>query len=108
MSRPEVPDFLKYHPFTDEELSELWTEICREVLSQDYIRRTHGNSRTYDAGCRGPKCMKGNRERARRRRGSPVADRYVFLDALIDEWYPKAEAKINEAQHDLLSQIAAS
>lgn len=83
----------------------LWDEICREVCDAEYANRTHGNRRTYDAGCKGPKCSKAQREHGRRRTSTNPSEKYQYLDPIIDAWYSLAAARYREVQSAMLEQV---
>lgn len=104
---PEIPQDLIDHGLDDDELQELWRELIVELLDEEYANRTHGSSRTYDAGCRGPMCKKSVRERSRRRNQVNASERYKYVELIIEYWYPIAEARVSEAKHRLVDQLTS-
>jgi len=48
------------------ELPQLWRDVCREILDEDFKTRSHLHRKTYEVGCHGPLCTKANRDFANR------------------------------------------
>lgn len=90
---------------TDVELAKLWSDLIRELMNPNLSGRTHGNRRTYDAGCQGPLCMKAVRENARRRREHGTSEKYLFVDQILAFWYPRAAMAIQDARNDLMKRL---
>lgn len=104
---PDLPDHLIDHGMTEEELGELWYDLVVELSEEKYTNRTH-NSRTYDAGCRGPLCRKSTRENARRRNQSKtVLEKYLFVDPILDYWSPIARERIARIRAKLVQELTA-
>lgn len=104
---PKLPEELKGHSFTQEELRILWQKLVHELLDADYNGRTHHNRRTYDAGCKGPLCGKAMREHGRRRTSTAPNEKYKYLDPILDYWRPVAEDRIAAARAKMLQQLTA-
>lgn len=103
---PDLPVDLGDHGMTDDDLAVLWNQMIMEMLDARYAGRTHGNRRTYDAGCGGPLCSKATREYGRRRaKSSTPSEKYKFIDPILDFWRPIAESKIHEAQRAVLAKL---
>jgi hypothetical protein len=102
---PELP--LKLRPPTNSgiNLDRLWFELCMEMADVKLMGRSHGNRRTYDAGCGGPMCQRAVREYARRRASSSATGKYRWIDPILEFWYPIAESRLHEAQSKLLGQM---
>lgn len=103
---PEIPADLIDHGMTEQELGDLWYELVSELLDQNFMSRTH-NKRTYDAGCRGPLCRKATREAGRRRYKNAIAEKYLFLDPLLDHWEPIAIQRIERLRNKLIQELTA-
>lgn len=101
-----MPNGIPEDLMTDTELSELWHQICVEVMDEKYAGRTHGNRRTYDAGCQGPICKKASREHGRRRISAAPSAKYQHLDLIIEVWWPIARDRVAKARARLLEEIA--
>lgn len=86
-------------------LEEVWKALCKEILDREFITRTHGNRRTYDAGCHGPACSRASRERVRRRSGNTASVYYSCYDALVAYWYPVALARVDELYRNLVDSL---
>jgi len=104
MIAPDVPMSLIDHGLTERELSELWNGLIMELLDEEYSNRTH-NKRTYDAGCRGPLCRKAVREAARRRNRNAVAEKYLFIDPILECWQPVASERIARVRTRLVQEL---
>ena len=87
------------------DLEALWKTLCKEILDRKYVSRTHGNRRTYDAGCRGPACAKASREHVRRRTGNRPSTYYAAHDAIVAYWYPVALARVDELYRNLVDSL---
>lgn len=98
---PDLPQSLM-PPAGMFDLEQIWYEVCEELLNRNLQGRTHGNSRTYDAGCSGPICRKATRDRARRRTTSKPREEYVYLDAILEFFRPIAEELIEDAYKGIL------
>lgn len=102
---PQLPANLTPPANLEIDLDELWNGICTELVHNDYFNRTHGNRRTYDAGCHGPVCGKSARVHARRRTSTVPSERYRYIDPIIDWWYEVARSRLDAARTALLEQI---
>lgn len=91
---------------TAPELEELWRELVVELMADRFAGRTHGNRRTYDAGCTGPMCRKDVREHGRRRNKTTPSERYKYLDLILEVWYPIAMDRVEKVRARLLEEIA--
>jgi hypothetical protein len=105
VSHPELPSNLRVE-ITENDLNELWYDLCAELMDNKFAGRTHGNRRTRDAGCEGPLCRKAVREHGRRRNSTAPSARYESLDLLLDTWFPIATARLAQAREKILQQIA--
>lgn len=104
---PKMPLGVPADALTDSELSDLWHQICVELMDEKYLGRTHGNRRTYDAGCLGPACKKAAREHGRRRtQVATPSERYQYVDLIIAAWWPVAMDRVVKARQRLLEEIA--
>lgn len=106
MSLPTIPYEAADHDLSVAELSNLWHLLCVELMDKKFGGRTHGNRRTYDAGCAGPLCRKAVREHGRRRNKTNPSDRYRCVDLILDAWEPVATHRLQVAQELLLQEIA--
>lgn len=105
---PTLPVKLDEHDLENDELCLLWKSLIFEIMDADYQSRTHGNRRTYDAGCRGPMCGKSVREHGRRRSpDAKSAARYVWIDQIIEFWRPIAEQMIMERFEKIADELTA-
>lgn len=107
---PDVPDEIcdpEWTPGCDA-LEELWGAILRELTDDKFSGRTHGNRRTYDAGCTGPMCKKSVREFARRRHGTGASNRYRYLDPVIELFAHEAAKEIALWKDRMLKALSAS
>jgi hypothetical protein len=102
---PDFPDKLIPPTNAGINLDLLWFQLCMELADLNFMGRTHGNRRTYDAGCGGPMCMKATREYARRRSSAQPSGKYFWIDPILDIWYPVALGRLEEAQSKLLGQM---
>lgn len=104
---PTLPDGLTADQANGLEISlgHLWLSICEEVCDIEYVNRTHGSRRTYDAGCHGPKCSKGQREHGRRRTSTNPSEKYKYLDPVIDAWYALAADRYAVARASMLETV---
>lgn len=105
MSAPNLPLALCGSDLTTAELAELWQKIVVELMNSDYVGRTHGNRRTYDAGCKGPICGKAVREHGRRRTQTAPNERYKYLDPIIDFYWKIAVERIEAAREAMLAEL---
>lgn len=105
IEHPGVPDALRPPYNSGINLDALWFELCMELADVKLMGRTHGNRRTYDAGCSGPMCIKATREHSRRRTQSKASGKYYWIDPILDVWYPIALERLREAQAKLLGQM---
>lgn len=104
---PQTPVEVPEDALTVAELGELWHQICVELMDEKYAGRTHGNRRTYDAGCLGPACKKAAREYGRRRtQVAAPSERYQYVDLIIAAWFPVATDRLIQARQRLLEEIA--
>ncbi len=104
---PEIPAGVPLEALDATELGELWHQICVELMDEKYAGRTHGNRRTYDAGCLGPACKRAAREHGRRRtQVATPSERYVYVDLIIAAWFPVAADRVQAARQRLLEEIA--
>lgn len=87
------------------DLETLWKALCKEILDREYVNRTHGNRRTYDAGCHGPACSKASREHVRRRSGNGASEYYRCHDAIVTYWFPVALARVDELYRNLVDSL---
>lgn len=83
----------------------LWHDVVAEVCDSDYSGRTHGNRRTYDAGCHGPKCSKAAREHGRRRSSARPSEKYQFIDPVVDLWHLLATGRYQEVRAAMVEQV---
>lgn len=102
---PPIPDKLRPPTAAAINLDRLWFELCMELADIKLMGRTHGNRRTYDAGCSGPMCGRAVREYARRRSSGSATGKYRWIDPILELWYPVAEERLREAQSKLLGQM---
>lgn len=100
--RVEIPvsDILK---LLVEVSNDIHNDAQREVSDPAFAGRTHGKRATFAAGCKGPMCMKANRDRARKqyrdtnpqasraRPGSRTAMEDLLLNNLIAEHIKERE-----------------
>lgn len=105
MAIPELPKSLHDHSMSAGDLSSLWQSVIVELMDPEYTGRTHGNRRTYDAGCKGPACSKASREHGRRRTQTAPNERYKYLDPIIDFYTSIATIQIQEARESILSKL---
>lgn len=68
---------------------DLISKIVDELTDPDYSGRTHSYRTTYKAGCRGPLCLKSERDRSNRKRAKANPDRRARpqmgeLDAFLE------------------------
>lgn len=103
---PAIPVGIPEDALTDQELGELWHQICVELMNEKYAGRKHGNRRTYDAGCQGPLCKKASREHGRRRVSAAPSAKYQHLDLVIEAWGPIARDRVEMVRARLLEEIA--
>lgn len=86
---PEVPEVV-YDFFTSEEVTLLWKEFVYEATSTEYGNRTHGNPRTYNAGCHGPRCSRAILELNAAARGGSNSRKsqakFLMIDAFVLEY----------------------
>jgi hypothetical protein len=94
-------------PETDLEidLEAVWQALCKEILDRKYANRTHGNRRTYDAGCHGPACSRASRDHVRRRSGNGASEYYLAYDAIVAYWYPVALTRVDELFRNLVDSL---
>lgn len=109
-SCPEIPDeimptqSLREMIYFSDECEALWKEIIIEVTDPDYVRRSHHNAGTYDAGCRGPLCRKSYREHPKRKlpmdvgRMTPREER--IFDPIMEYFHTVMKHRVK--QHQLL------
>jgi hypothetical protein len=105
MAVPQLPSHLSDHSLSETELAKLWHDIVVELLDEKYANRTHGNRRTYDAGCHKPLCSKGLREHARRRNNTSPNEKYKYVDAIIEYYWPIAVDRIESVRATMLDQL---
>lgn len=105
MALPKLPKELAGHSMTLDELAELWQKIIVELMDTEYMGRTHGNRRTYDAGCKGPICGKAVREHGRRRTQTAPNERYKYLDPIIAFYWTVAVERIDVAREAMLEKL---
>lgn len=86
-------------------LETVWKALCQEILDRKYANRTHGNRRTYDAGCHGPACSKASRDHVRRRSGNGANEYYLAYDTVVAYWYPVALARVDELFRNLVDTL---
>jgi hypothetical protein len=67
-------------------LDNLWFECAQEWNDPRFLTRTHGNHKTYQAGCKGPICAMGMREVSRQRTNAEPRKPFVWLDPIINEY----------------------
>ena len=87
------------------DLEAVWKALCTEILDRKYAGRTHGNRRTYDAGCHGPACSKASREYVRRRSGNSASPYYAAHDAVVTYWFPVALIRVDELYRNLVDSL---
>ena len=68
---------------------DLISKIVDELTDPEYEGRTHGRRTTHKAGCKGPLCLKSERDRSNRRRQQANPERRprsqsVELDAFLE------------------------
>jgi hypothetical protein len=102
---PVIPTKLRPPYNEDINLDLLWFQLCMELADVKLMGRTHGNRRTYDAGCSGPMCQRATREYARRRTSASATGKYRWIDPILEFWFPIAEGRLHEAQAKLLGQM---
>jgi hypothetical protein len=105
---PPIPTELRPPTAEGINLDRLWFELCMEMANVNLMGRTHGNRRTYDAGCGGPMCRRATREYARRRTSASAVGKYRWIDPILEFWFPIAEARLQAAQAKLLGQMLQS
>lgn len=105
MSWPELPEQFIDHGMSEQELGELWHLLIVELLDEEYMNRSHHNRRTYDAGCKGPLCRKATREASRRRNKTAVHEKYLYVDPILDYWWPLASERIARVRAKLVEEL---
>lgn len=89
--------------------TELWGEVCEELLNQELMTRSHHNVATYDAGCRGPLCRKAHREHPRRKAQHGIAlqvrEERIY-DPVLDYFHTVMKHRIRRYQQELLKEIS--
>lgn len=107
MTYPDLPTGVDVDYFKPEELQKLWNDIILELLDDEYKGRTHGNAKTYYAGCKGPYCLYATRVRQRRGKQVKPFGRSVQLDALVTGWIPVAKERIEAAKANMIVSLTA-
>lgn len=60
-----------------ETFKKLVVAIDEEIADPAYAGRTHGNMSGYNAGCRGPMCIKANTDRRKVAHRRSIDDEYI-------------------------------
>ena len=103
MTHPDVSNYAT-GDLTESQLTDLWTLVCTELADPEFTNWTHGNPRTYIAGCRGPVCRGGARQK--NRKGNPTGD-FVWLEPLVEYFRKTAVDTINAELAKMLERITA-
>lgn len=69
---------------------DLISKIVDELTDPEYSGKTHGCRTTYKTGCKGPLCLKSERDRSNRKRANKNPDRRprtqsAELDAFLEQ-----------------------